>query len=801
MSDRRLLAAFVTVVVLVSAFLPPRLDEAHAETAGVLYVLDPTCCTGAKGGVVRIDPSTDRQTVISSGKNFQNPVGIALAANGIIYVVDATADPGHGIVFKIDPTIGNVPPGHNQADVSMDGFLTAPNGIALGADGSIYVTNGGCGCSAVPRVIRINPTTGQQTVVAENGLLVAPAGIAIGPNGLIYVTDPQYVDGSGIGAVIRVNPALALASNQTLIASSNGVFSRPVGLAFGPDGMLYVVDQFCCASGTFGFGGVIKVNSNNTSDPANNHTLVSDNSFDDTYGAPFGIAYAPNGLLYIADATCCGDPFFFGSNHPGGVLEMDPADGSVLPRFTGGEFSNPNGGPYGAIAVPEMSIADASPVAEGGTASFTITLTPASAQTIAIPFMTANGSATAGSDYNGTLGTVIFNPGETTKTLTVTTLTDTLAEPIETFQLTLQPPNGVGATRVTAVGTIQDPGTAPALSIADASAVEGNAGTSPLTLTVTLAPASAQVIIVQFATSDGTATAGQDYVATSGVLTFQAGETTKQIPVPIVGETTPESNETFAVTLANPAGGATLGRAVATVTIQDDDGPASLSVDDVVVAEGNAGPVTATFSVVLSRPLTAVVTVQFATANGTATASRDYQPSNGTLTFQPGETGKSVPVTVIGDTTHEPNETYTFTLSNPTGAVLGRAVATGLITDDDPQPPPAPTTACSPRPAVVATPAASGGKLNVHVQATPLNTLEHNTLTEVRFGQLQNAKVTLNGQTIASGQTYTVPANSVGVDFTVERVAAGQATTVPFVVVDGCGQWPTFVGGGAAAGF
>jgi hypothetical protein len=73
-----------------------------------------------------------------------------------------------------------------------------------------------------------------------------------------------------------------------------------------------------------------------------------------------------------------------------------------------------------------------------------------------------------------------------------------------------------------------------------------------------------------------------------------------------------------------------------------------------------------------------------------------------------------------------------------------------------------------------------------------------------KFGTFQNATVTVigqGGQTIASGQTYTAPANLTAVDFTVERVTPGQPTTVPFTVVDGCGEWKTFVGGGTAAGF
>jgi hypothetical protein len=109
--------------------------------------------------------------------------------------------------------------------------------------------------------------------------------------------------------------------------------------------------------------------------------------------------------------------------------------------------------------------------------------------------------------------------------------------------------------------------------------------------------------------------------------------------------------------------------------------------------------------------------------------------------------------------------------------------------------------ACTPRPKVQTTPATGGGKLLVHVEATPLNTHQSNAVQRITFGTLQNARVTLDGQPMTSDQAFTVQGSSSVIDFTVERAAPGQATTVPFTVVDGCGEWKTFVGGGAGAGF
>jgi len=110
-------------------------------------------------------------------------------------------------------------------------------------------------------------------------------------------------------------------------------------------------------------------------------------------------------------------------------------------------------------------------------------------------------------------------------------------------------------------------------------------------------------------------------------------------------------------------------------------------------------------------------------------------------------------------------------------------------------------TACVPRPAIQTVPSADGSALTVTIEATPLNTSANNLLRELRFGTFQNARVTLNGQNVADGSTYTVPSGVVQVTFTVRRTTAGAPTTVPFTVVDGCGNWPTFVGGGVNAGF
>ena len=218
---------------------------------------------------------------------------------------------------------------------------------------------------------------------------------------------------------------------------------------------------------------------------------------------------------------------------------------------------------------------------------------------------------------------------------------------------------------------------------------EGNSGTTNAVFTVTLSATSPQTITVNYATANGTATAGSDYAAQTGNLTFTAGQTTKTISVVVNGDTTVEANETFVVNLTAPSK-ATLADAQGQGTITNDDSAAlpTLSIGDVTVTEGNSGTIAAQFSVTLSAASTSTVTVSFATANGTATAGTDYVAQTGTLSFTAGQTSKTISVTVNGDTTVEPNETFLVNLSSPSGATLADAQGQGTITNDDTTPPP-----------------------------------------------------------------------------------------------------------------
>jgi hypothetical protein len=543
-------------------------------------------------------------------------------------------------------------------------------------------------------------------------------------------------------------------------------------------------------------------------------------------------------------------------------------------------------------APPSLTINDVS-VTEGNsgtsTATFTVTLSPASAQQVTVNYATANGTATAGSDYAAASGLLTFATGVTTQTVTVTVNGDTSNEPNETFVVNLSTPSGAtigdgqGAGTITnddapapptisavpgsvaaggsvTVTTTNGPGNRldwialrsggvnrdwwylngtktppvtgmtassfpvsmpaaggsyefrllendganvlatsgavtvtalPSFSINDVSVAEGAIATTNATFTVTLSAASASTVTVNYASANGSATAGSDYTAASGTLTFNAGITTQTFSVAVNGDSTVEPNENFVVNLSSPSG-ATIGdgQGIGTITNDDvppppaisaspsstagggivsvavtngpgnaldwvvlrsggvnrdwwylngtktapssglnsagfnvtmplnsgtyefrlleNDGPnvlatsnsvtveglPSLSINDVSVTEGSSGTTNATFTVSLSASSAFMVTVSYASANGTAAAGSDYTAASGTLTFNPGTTTQTFSVSVIGDSTAEPNENFVVNLSSPAGATIADGQGIGTITTDDA--PPSPTISVSP---------------------------------------------------------------------------------------------------------
>src|SRR5262249_47708901 len=157
---------------------------------------------------------------------------------------------------------------------------------------------------------------------------------------------------------------------------------------------------------------------------------------------------------------------------------------------------------------------------------------------------------------------------------------------------------------------------ASVITIADNAKAEGNAGTSNLDFMVSLGTPSPSTVTVHYATSDGSAHEPGDYTNSSGTVTFNPGQTSKPVSVPIVGDTTVEDNGTFRGTLSSPTK-ATMADDTATGTITNDD-LSAISIADNSKAEGNAGTSNLDFTVSLDQPSFSTVTVHYATSDGSA---------------------------------------------------------------------------------------------------------------------------------------------------------------------------------------
>ena len=344
--------------------------------------------------------------------------------------------------------------------------------------------------------------------------------------------------------------------------------------------------------------------------------------------------------------------------------------------------------------LPSISVSDAK-VKEGdaGTNKLVFTVRLSKPSSARVRYRVSGNTATK-TDFKAIHGTLRFNRTTASRKITVKVIGDAIHESDETLSLTLT--NAKRARIVDGVGrgTILDDDLlggsnpiVPNISIGDFTMTEGNAGTTDMVFDVTVSSSSATPITVDFATTNGSAVSTSDYDPAAGTLVFAAGETAKQIVVLVTGDTTAEANEKFFMNLSN-ASGATVPDAIGVGTITDDDsgGPPanpSIAIANATVTEGNSGSTNAVFTVTLSAPSSNTVTVNFATAPGSAVAPADYTSTSGTLTFNPGETALQIIVQVQGDTIGEANETFSVNLSGATNATIADNSGLGTITDND----------------------------------------------------------------------------------------------------------------------
>jgi bacillolysin len=312
---------------------------------------------------------------------------------------------------------------------------------------------------------------------------------------------------------------------------------------------------------------------------------------------------------------------------------------------------------------------------------------------VTVVYAVTGGNATNGGvDYTLDNGTLTFAAGQTSATIPVPTVNDTLAEGPETVIITLSNPIG-GATLGTPASTTltitdnDNPGT---IQFGAASySVNENVAGGVFNLTLTRTGANlASGITMDYAVTGGTATPDVDYVLPNGAVTFAAGQTSAQIPVQINNDDDPEGNETVIVTLSNPSGGARLGPIrTTTLTIVDDEQALTFSAAAYTVAEGTR---TMAIPILRSGPTPGGTTVTCQSVDvggGSATPDADYRPVNTTLTFAAGVRMVNCMVPILDDAVIDGAKTVNLALSVPPGSsgLLGSPSAAVLTINDNDQ--------------------------------------------------------------------------------------------------------------------
>ena len=330
-------------------------------------------------------------------------------------------------------------------------------------------------------------------------------------------------------------------------------------------------------------------------------------------------------------------------------------------------------------APPVLRVDDARASESDAAIGFPVRLSAASGRPVTVEYATRALSATSDVDYQAVSGTLTLEPGSTGETVWVTLLDDLLDEDEERLELSVTRAGDEVSEEPVATGTIVDDDAPPVLRVEDvrASEADGRIG-----FPVRLSAASGRTITVDYATQTLSATPGLDYQAVSGTLTLPPGSTGETIWVTLLDDRIREDDETLEMVLTGPRNAAP-GNLVATGTIEDDDLPPTIRVQDTRALE-SAGHIG--FSVRLDAVSAQTVTVRYATRAVSASSGVDFVPRSGTLTVPPGTTERKIWVEIPDDRLDEADETFELVLSEPRNAVPGDLVATGVIEDDDAEP-------------------------------------------------------------------------------------------------------------------
>jgi uncharacterized delta-60 repeat protein len=686
--------------------------------------------------IARLNTDGSVDTTFNGFGTF-NVYRLALQQDGKILA----GGPYPGLVrFNPDGTIDN----SFQTTFGADAIAPQPDGtIIIGGykrDSSGTITTTG--------VFRLFPDGSQDMsfhtgLGGDNGV----TNVAVQPDGKIIAAGYfTTYDGQTTGCLIRLNadgtldPSFNFKSNQI----TDGTTPTIDGMVMQPDGKVVVYGRFTITvpGGYRGnvarFNGDLFVNwkDGDAADKTVSIPIVDDNLAEGDESAtltvtPLGGAATgaiPTSTLKIIDNDV--PPSFTSAPPPQAITHVPythtfTANGTPSPTFSvtsgalpPGLFLQSNGvlsgtpttaGTYSNITVTASNgVAPAATqtfditVASGGTLQFssstysvsentgtatiTVNRVGGSAGSTSVNYFASGGTATPGSDYTLTPGTLNFANGETIKTFAVTIVNDDVNERDETLNLFLN--TGTGSATLgspsNAVLTILNDDPLPTISVDDITVTEGDSGTKQAVFTVTRTGLIDRAVTFNASTADSTAIAQEDYVPLSGQFQIGPAVTSTSIAVSILGNTITQPDRSFFLNLSAPTN-ATITRAQAACTIKDNEsntGPPTVqfAARNFSAKEGDG---VATITVTRSGDTSAPTTVGYSTTNlagaGAASDRSDYTTAFGTLRFAAGETSKTFSVYITDDALVEGDELFQVSLSGPTGGTALGVPSSSLV--------------------------------------------------------------------------------------------------------------------------
>ncbi|MFM7131325.1 MAG: Calx-beta domain-containing protein, partial [bacterium] len=401
------------------------------------------------------------------------------------------------------------------------------------------------------------------------------------------------------------------------------------------------------------------------------------------------LVFLPGETSKQVKVTIAGDSLYEGTENFSLVLSL-PVN-ATIDRGTAIGTINDND-PMPVVSIDSVMVTDPDTGATAN-ATFTVKLSAASGLPTTVQVDTVDGSAKAGSDYVAASEMITLPAGTVSKTFVVKIVGNRLYEPTESFNVQLSAATNVTINTATGTGTINDNDPEIFLSIADVRLVEGDSGTTDAVFPVTISGPCEADISFNYATLDGTATAGSDYIATSGTIVIPVGQTSAQIRVPVISDLMIEPyQKTFIVNLTNPVN-VTLTKTSASATIVDNDSAGTFAFAQGAYSVNENDP---TGKVVITVNRTngglGQVSIPYTLAGISATTGADFAAAGGTVNFTDGQLTATIEVPIVNDTLVEGAETFSVILGTPStsAASLGTpsSITVSIISEDTVPPAP-----------------------------------------------------------------------------------------------------------------